>query len=177
VLGPTLQGELISLEAARVEDLETFRHWFEDPEITRYVLMRFVPSSEHEAEWYRTVAGSDQSVHWRVVVEGETIGSTGLHGIDWINRHAESGTMIGVKGQWGKGFGSEIVRLRTRFAFEELGLERLETTTFASNAPMQRCLEKSGYRRIGLRRRYLFRGNTWHDAVVFELLREEWNAR
>jgi len=85
--------------------------------------------------------------------------------------------VIGDRAARGKGYASEVVRLRTAFAFEELGLERLESETFTENAPMQRALETSGYRRIGTKRHYYYRGGTWHDIYLFELLRDEWQAR
>jgi RimJ/RimL family protein N-acetyltransferase len=62
------------------------------------------------------------------------------------------------------------------YAFRELGLERLETETLAENSAMHRVLEKSGYQRIGRRRHRIYKGGEWHDAILFELVREEWLA-
>ncbi|MBV9281844.1 MAG: GNAT family N-acetyltransferase, partial [Chloroflexi bacterium] len=72
---------------------------------------------------------------------------------------------------------SEAVRLRTAYAFQELGLERLESQSFVPNVAMHRALEKSGYQRIGRKRHAVFRGGAWHDLVMFELLRDDWLAR
>lgn len=177
VLGPILRGNLITLEPPQLEDLDTFRAWFAKPDVTRFLLVRLPPSREQEEEWYRKMADDHARVVWKIVAEGQAIGTTALHEIDWINRHATSGTIIGDNGQWGKGFGSEVVRLRTKFAFEELGLERLETHSMAENRRMHRCLEKSGYQKIATRRRYTYFENSWHDAFIFELLRDEWTAR
>src|SRR5207302_5954338 len=107
---------------------------------------------------------------------GKTIGSTAIHDIEWINRTATTGTVIGDRSEWGKGIGTESVRLRTAYAFQELGLERLETESLAENTPMHRCLEKSGYRQIGVRQRSIYKGGGWHDRYIFELLRDEWEA-
>jgi len=177
MLGPILRGEKISLEPMRLEDIDTFRDWLSDLEITRYLLVRFVPSRRQEEEWYDHAARNESSVHWSIVAGGTPIGNTGIHGIDWINRHATTGTIIGDREYWGKGYASEAVRLRTGYAFSELGLERLETESLAENHAMHRVLEKSGYIRIGLRRRHVYRGGTWHDAILFELLRQDWLTR
>jgi RimJ/RimL family protein N-acetyltransferase len=177
VFGPILRGESISLEPPQPEYLDTYRGWLADLDVTRYLLVRFPPSEKQEEEWYERQASSEATAIWAIVLEGRPIGSTGLHNIDWINRHASSGMLIGDRSQWGKGYASQAVALRTAFAFRELGLERLETESFAVNAPMHRALEKSGYRKIGLKRRYAYRGGVWHDAYIFELLRDEWLAR
>ncbi|MGH2444351.1 MAG: GNAT family N-acetyltransferase [Chloroflexota bacterium] len=176
MLGPIIRGEGVSLEPPRLDDLETYRSWFANTDVTRYLLMRFVLSEDGEAEWFRRVASESNSVVWRVVVDGRTIGNTGIHGIDWINRHATTGTVIGEMSQWGKGYGSQLVRLRTDYAFRQLGLERLDTQTLSMNIGMQRCLEKSGYQRVGICRRYIFQDGVWNDMVLYGLLRDEWEA-
>jgi RimJ/RimL family protein N-acetyltransferase len=177
MLGPTLRGDLITLEPAEVEDLDTFRRWFADLEVTRFLLARFVPSEQQEMEWYTRASAAQDTVHWKIVREGLTIGVTALHDVDYHNGSATSGTIIGDQSQHGHGFGTEVVRLRTGFAFGELHLQRLETESLAENIPMHRCLEKSGYTKIGRRRRRIYRGGVWHDAFIFELLREEWEER
>lgn len=176
VFGPVLRGDRISLEPPRHADLDLFCRWFEDTEITRYLLKRFVPSREREEEWYQSAATNRATVQWGIVLDGRTIGTTALHDIDWINRHATTGTVIGDRSVWGKGYGSESVRLRTAYAFTELGLQRLETQSMAENFGMHRALERSGYRRIAVRRRYSYRAGAWHDSYLFELLREEWET-
>jgi UDP-4-amino-4,6-dideoxy-N-acetyl-beta-L-altrosamine N-acetyltransferase len=177
MLGPTLRGDLITLQPAEVADLDTFRRWFADLEITRFLLARFVPSEQQEIDWYARMCAAQDTVHWKIVREGRTIGVTALHDVDYLNGSATSGTIIGDRSQHGHGFGTEVVRLRTGYAFDELNLQRLETESLAENIPMHRCLEKSGYVKIGRRRRRIYRGGAWHDAFIFELLREEWEER
>jgi len=48
------------------------------------------------------------------------VGGTSIDGIDWANGHGTTGTVIGDKSCWGKGIGSEVMRLRADFAFREL---------------------------------------------------------
>lgn len=177
MLGPTLAGERLTLSPPTEEDLPLFCRWFADREITRYLLTQFPPSPQQEQDWFQRIASNQTDVVWVLRVDGQTIGSTGVHGIDWINRHATTGTMIGEREQWGKGYGTESVRLRTAFAFDDLGLERLETEVFSQNIGMHRALERSGYRKIGTRQHYIYRGGCWHDVSLLELLRDEWHTR
>lgn len=177
MLGPILRGEKISLEPPRPEDGVLRCAWFADLALSRWWTSPDVPSLQQEAESFERWARDEASVHWRIVLQERTIGSTWLSAIDWRNRQAWQGMVIGARAEWGKGYGSEAVRLRTAFAFEDLGLERLETSTLATNVGMQRALERSGFRRIGVRqRRYLVQG-VWQDEWIFELLAAEWAQR
>lgn len=177
MLGPTLRGELISLQAATPEDLPLFCGWLADTEVNRYLSMQNVPSARQEEEWYEHTAGSRSDVHWAVRAEGGTVGVSSLNGIDWTNRHAKSGMFLGDRSVWGRGYASEAVRLRTTFAFNELNLERLESESIAQNIGMHRALEKSGYQKIGRRRHVFYRSGQWLDSYIFELLRDEWQMR
>jgi peptide/nickel transport system substrate-binding protein len=53
---------------------------------------------------------------------------------------------------------TEAMQLRTRYAFEELGLEKLITNVDEDNPASRRALERVGYRTVGLHRRHRFRG-------------------
>ena len=77
---------------------------------------------------------------------------------------------------WRKGYGSEAAVLRTRYAFEMLGLEKLKTEVFAENIASRRVLEKAGYQTVGLQRREVFRHGRWHDLWLGEVLRDDWLA-
>lgn len=176
-LGPILRGERINLEPPRLDDLPIYRTWLADQEITRFLLVRFVPSEQQEEEWYERVSKGNEHVVWRIVANEQTVGNTGIHAIDWVNRHGETGLMIGERSAWGKGYASEAVKLRTAYAFEELGLERLGSESLVENEAMHRALEKSGYQKIGTKRHLVYRGGVWHDLYVFELLRDDWLAQ
>ncbi|MBV9170506.1 MAG: GNAT family N-acetyltransferase [Chloroflexi bacterium] len=112
-----------------------------------------------------------------IFVEGQHVGGTGITQIDWRSRHAVTGTVIGDKTWWGHGIASEAMRLRTYYAFEQLGLEKVMTTVVEGNTASRRALEKVGYQTVGIYRHHEFRHNRWWDVWIGELLREDWFAR
>lgn len=176
MLGPVLKGELVTLLTPQERDLPLFCEWFGRLEVTRFLLTRFPPTLGQEREWLNRVAENQTHVVWAITVEGRTVGVSSIDSIRWIDRTAGTGTVIGDTADWGHGYGSEATRLRTRFAFEELNLDRLETFSLAHNAGMHRALEKVGYRRVGEFHHFRYAGGQWHDAVIFELLRTDWRA-
>ena len=65
---------------------------------------------EAEADWYGGNSRNNPQNAGFTIYERVTlrpIGNTGLHKIDFRNRTAEFGIMIGEKDCWGKGYGTE----------------------------------------------------------------------
>jgi ribosomal-protein-alanine N-acetyltransferase len=60
-----------------------------------------------------------------------------------------------------------------RFAFEELKLHRLEAACMPSNAASIRVLEKNGFQREGLARRYLKINGVWQDHLLYATLADD----
>lgn len=133
----------------------------------------FPTSAQREEEWYHQMATNENIVFWRIMAQAQLVGVTTIREIDWISRHGVTAVHIGDRSQRGNGYASDAVRLRTAYAFNELGLERLESESLASNLAMHRVLEKAGYQKIGRKRHYFYSGGMWHDAYVFEILRGE----
>ena len=176
MFGPILAGERLRLEPTQKEYLPEFIRWFADMDVTRYLLSRFPMTLKQEEEWFETTSRDQNNVHWTMVVDGRPIGVTGLNRINWVSRGAMSGTIIGAKEEWGKGYATEAVHLRTEFGFRELNFERIESQSMAPNVGMHKALYKAGYRKIGTASRYMYRDGEWLDSFLFECLRDDWEA-
>ena len=77
----------------------------------------------------------------------------------------------------GKGFTPEAVVMVMRFAFEELGLHRVQVAIIPRNDPSRRVMAKLGVREEGIATRYLEINGVWEDHVRFAITAEEWNER
>ncbi len=150
--------------------------WFADQEVTRFLKLRLPPSLEAEQEWVRAAGRDPDSVLWAIEAGGHLAGTTGLHRIDWQNRNASTGTLIGERALWGQGLATELMRLRAAYAFRELNLHKLNSSFLEGNEGSRRAQEKAGYRVVGRRRQQHFRGGRWLDEILTELLREDWET-
>jgi [ribosomal protein S5]-alanine N-acetyltransferase len=177
MLGPTIVGARVTLGPLAPELLEHYCRWFADPDVTRYLARDTPPTLREEQEWFERVAASESDLIWALFVAEAHVGSIGLHQINWRHRRAITGTLIGDKAWWGRGIATEAMGLRTRYAFEELGLEKLVTQVVVDNVASRRALERVGYRTVGVHRRHEFRHGAWVDVWIGELLRDEWAGR
>jgi ribosomal-protein-alanine N-acetyltransferase len=71
---------------------------------------------------------------------------------------------------------SEALSALLPFAFDRLGLHRIEAACLPRNGPSRGLLEKLGFREEGYAREYLRIDGTWQDHVLYGLLRQDVRA-
>jgi RimJ/RimL family protein N-acetyltransferase len=174
MFGPVLKGEKVTLRPGRDDDAEHFVRWFADMEVTRFLARRTAIALYQEQEFLKKIGESKDDVWWVIEAEGKPIGATGIHGINWLDANGTTGIVIGEKDCWGKGYATEAMKLRTRYAFRELNLHKLMTEVDTENSASLKALEGNGYRTVGVRREQTFREGKWKDRWLGEVLREEW---
>ncbi|EGO65551.1 GNAT family N-acetyltransferase [Acetonema longum] len=79
--------------------------------------------------------------------------------------------------QQGRGYMGEAVGQTVRFAFDTLKLHRLEANVMPHNAGSLRVLEKNGFERIGLARKYLQINGVWQDHYLHQLLNPSYGSQ
>ena len=104
------------------------------------------------------------------------IGNIGLHDLDWKNRNAQLGVVIGEKAYWGLGYGTDAIKALLRFAFDEMNLHRVQLRVFEFNERAIRCYRRCGFREEGRLRQELYRGGAYHDVLLMGILREEFRT-
>jgi ribosomal-protein-alanine N-acetyltransferase len=88
----------------------------------------------------------------------------------------------GTIGYWigqpyaGHGYMTAALRVLLPTLFGELNLHRIEAACIPTNAPSVRVLEKCGFAREGLARRYLCINGVWQDHYLFGLLDEDFRG-
>lgn len=176
-----IYGERIRLRAIERSDIPTFLRWFNDPEVRQFLLMYLPLSEAQEERWFESLP--ERSADHIFGIEANTdegwrlIGNCGLHRIDWKNRNATFGIVIGEKEFWGRGFGTEATRTLLRFAFHELNLHRVSLDVYDFNARAIRSYEKAGFRLEGTKREALFRDGRYHDVHLMSILSHEFPAQ
>lgn len=173
-------GERVRLRAIERDDIPTFVRWFNDPDVRQYLLMYEPMSRAKEERWFEAQLESRDDLLFGIEARAGDgwvhIGVIGLHKIDWKNRNAVLGVTIGEKAYWGQGYGTDAVRTMLRFAFGEVGLQRVELEVFAFNPRAQRCYEKVGFRCEGTRRQGHYHNGRFHDVHLMAVLRDEFEA-
>ena len=167
------QGELVRLRAFERSDVENHWAFMNDYETVRGMSSGILyPSSKEDEARYLDQQSSFTRGEYQFAMEtldGLLIGRCGFTRVDWKNRLAEIGIMIGIKEYRGKGFGSDALRLLIRIAFSEMNLHKLKLSVFDFNLQAVKCYEKCGFVREGVLKNELWREGAYHDVVVLGL--------
>jgi ribosomal-protein-alanine N-acetyltransferase len=102
---------------------------------------------------------------------GDLFGAISLR-LSGAHHRGEVGYWVAVS-EWGKGFATEATRRVISFAFDELGLHRVEAHHFTVNPASGRVLAKAGMRAEGEMRGAVFRDGTPRDLALYAILRTD----
>ncbi len=174
-----IYGRLVRLRALARADLPQLVEWRNDPDIKALLGgWSFPISLEGEQEWFETARQdkSTQRLAIEVLSDGRYIGNIGLYDIDWKDRKAEYGILIGDKEAWGRGFGLDASKALLAYAFGELNLHRIFLRVLAQHVRAVRLYEKLGFRTEGRLRCDSFRGGAYHDTLIMGILASEFDG-
>jgi diamine N-acetyltransferase len=177
-------GDHIRFRALERDDVPIFVKWLNDPEVLRGILQHNPVSRATEENWFEGMIKHppDEQVLGIEVKEVDSeagqevwklIGTWSFETIDWRNRSAEFGIMIGDKSCWNKGYGTEAVRLLCQHGFNALNLNRIYLHVFENNPRAIRAYEKAGFIVEGRERQAEFKDGRFVDSLRMSLLRDE----
>jgi len=130
-----------------------------------------------EEKWFEDyLKKSDEKIFAIDTEEGGHVGNIGLHSIDFKNRKATLGIVIGEKKYWNQGYGTDAIRALLKFAFRELNLNKVILDVLDNNKRAIRVYEKCGFTREGTRREEVFKDGSYRDIIRMSILSREFEA-
>jgi RimJ/RimL family protein N-acetyltransferase len=109
----------------------------------------------------------------RTLADDKFIGFFGLW-VDLIHNEAWVGIGIGERELWGKGYGTDMMKLCLQYAFTELNVHRVSLGLHEYNTRALRSYEKAGFRLEGRTRKDAQHEGRHTDGLWMGILREEW---
>ncbi|PWX62071.1 GNAT family N-acetyltransferase [Clostridium perfringens] len=107
------------------------------------------------------------SIDLGIFKDEKLIGKIKLSNIVYgILRNAFVGYSIDKEHQ-GKGYMKEALNTVCSYAFEEMGLHRLEASTLIENSRSQGVLKACGFNELGISEKYLYINGEWRDHKIF----------
>lgn len=184
------QGKLARLSQENPQIMaEAFTRWNQDSEYYRLLDSEtaWLWSANKIKEWFEkeTDTGMPTKIFFSIrtvsasSVQGEDklIGFIAFEDIAWSNRDAYVAIGIGERDFWGKGYGTDAMRLMLRYGFDELNLHRISLTVYEYNPRGIRCYEKCGFKHEGRIREFILRDGRRWDMLHMGILRDEWKVQ
>lgn len=172
-----LIGECVYLRPVEHDDLLYIRKWANDPEIRR-LTGEVTPMTPTGAERFFEKVQNDADRVWFIIALRENdapIGEGGLLRMFPAWRTTDLSIIISEKDAWGKGYGTEAIRLLLDYAFGCLNFHRVALGVVDFNERALRFYEKIGFKREGIQRDGYFYDHAYHDFVMMSMLEDEFN--
>lgn len=177
-----IEGNRVILREYERDDLPYLMEWMNDESTIRNLSSMFMyPRSEEQAlSWIEMCRkGFDQhSLH---LVIGDKpkrsfLGQIDLLNIQWTNRSATLGIVLGPRAQ-GMGYGSDAITALLGFAFDQMNLRRIELEVFERNQRAITCYERCGFTHCGRRRQANYSDGEYQDVLLMDILQQEYEGR
>ena len=170
-----LHADGLTLRPWKPGDVPAITAACQDPEIVRWLPIIPSPYSEEDARGFVEQARLSwelgEAYCLAIVDDGELLGSIAMRLLRFS---------VGHIGYWivptarRRGVATTALTRLCRWAFDDLGLKRLELITDPENLASQRVAEKAGFQREAVLRSNLEnRDGTRRDSIMFSLLPDE----
>lgn len=173
----TFTGKLVRLVVMDLEnDPQLIAGWEQDSEYQR--LFNDEAARRNNPAQIRKFFQDELASMYSFMIErledGRKIGMIDLSGFNWTVGNAWVGIGIGERELWGRGYGTDAMRVILRYAFQELNLQRVTLTVFGVNQRGIASYQKAGFRHEGAIPGALLRAGERCDLVFMGILRREW---
>lgn len=175
---PVLEARRLILRPRLADDTEALFGIFSDVQVMRFWNSPPVTERASAARFFSDIDNRyahDEPHQWVLIrrTDRALLGTCTLMHVNLKHRRAELAYALAVE-HWGNGYMHEGLRSLLQFAFQKMGLIRLEADVDPRNLASIRTLERLGFRREGhLRERWIVNGEL-QDALCYGLLAREW---
>ncbi|MEY4602390.1 MAG: hypothetical protein RL292_331 [Candidatus Parcubacteria bacterium] len=171
-----LAGKRIYMRPVELADAPVLQRYANAPDVRQMISNQFPHSLISEEEWIKKISKDSTKEVVLVIVLKDTdqvIGVMGLHHINWKDRTATTGALIGKEEWRGKGYGTEAKMLFLNHAFNELNLRKICSTALEFNQLSLGFNAKCGYKEEGRQKKHVFVNGDYVDLVLTAVFRED----
>ncbi len=172
-----LETQNIILKPIEVDDLKFLLNLRWDNEIMKYLIHDPI-SFKTQNDWFNNLKKTDVVLSIFVKKEEDEIiiGTIGLYDIDYRHQRAVWRIRLSKDFQ-GKGYAKEAINLLLDYGFNTLNLNKITSDSLSENEAIIKLTLKLGFKKEGLLINHYFNNGKYRDAILFGLLREEFNKK
>ncbi len=177
---PVIESPVVTLRELRADDAPSLLSMLATEEVARFMSPppTDVQGFERFIAWGHAERAAGRQVCFGLVPEGydEAVGLFQVRQLQPDFSTAEWGVAIGSP-FWGCELYQESASLVADFAFDRLGVHRLEARAAIMNGRANGALRKIGAVQEGVLRRSYAKDGKYHDELLWSILREDWRRK
>lgn len=175
-----LAGKKIDLCILRTDEeaIEKYTKWLNDASINKWFGYNdTIIQYNHEVDRVTKEASDDKTCDFIIVDKKtrELIGTCAVGCKDGVTAYIS--IVIGEEKYRNKGYGTEVVSMLVKFAFEEQNAHRVALGLVASNERAYKCYSKVGFVECGRDHEAIFIHGKYEDNIIMEILKKDWSDK
>lgn len=123
--------------------------------------------------WADALCADPNPLHWAIEHRGELVGTCRLHQLECHDERARFGIALFDRARLGQGLGAEATRAVLAYAFDTLGLHRVDLRVLAFNARAIATYRRCGFVVEGRERDAALVDGERHDDLMMAVLATE----
>lgn len=154
------------------QHLQQILDWRTSEHVTKFMYTDIECNLEQQYQWLERIKADKSGQYFIMEYRDEYIGFISLTDIHWMHKRATWNFYIGnMKYAMLAGF---LGAYMYNYAFNELGLEKLNGEVMDINEGVRKLHVKQGAREVGVLEHHIVKNGTWHDVYMFEMTKERW---
>lgn len=175
----TIETERLILRRFELADVDSmFTNWISDPDVQKSYgepPCKTIDNVRKTLDKWIYSYDSNEFYRWAVFLKGTNIniGQIAFYVVDSKNQKADAEYCIS-KFYWGNGYASEALEAVIKYAFEQIQFNRVQAFYRSENIASGKVMQKAGMKYEGTFKQYLFHDNSFHDCIMYAIIREDW---
>jgi len=150
-------------------DLKKWVGWINDPIVTKFSEQRLKKHTLiSQKNFIKKKLKSNNSYIYKVYLNKNFIGILEIGLINHYHKNCELMYMIGEKKMWGKGLGTELIKIGINLA-KNLKIKKIFAGTYKKNISSQKVLLKNNFKIEGMQKEFFKLGKKRDDRILFGL--------
>lgn len=149
---PTIETKKLLMRQFTDSDIDNVFKGLSDPDVIKYygISYQTLESTEEQMRFFSDLEKNGTGIWWAICSLDNEIfyGAGGLNNLSKENKKAEIGFWL-LTNFWRKGIMTEVIPLICNFAFENLGLHRIEGFVDSENINCKKAMTKLDFQHEG----------------------------
>jgi len=150
-----MKTERIHLRKIVQADLPNVFKGLSHPEVIKYygVSFKTIEGTQEQMDWFANLEKTETGIWWAICSNNDNtfLGAGGFNAMDKVSKKAEVGLWL-LPEYWGNGYLREAMPLMVDYAFQDLGLHRIEGFVESNNTKCKRAMAKVNFTHEGTMR-------------------------
>lgn len=169
-------GKNIYFSPLNENDVALYTKWINDENISRGInQVHNIVTEIQEKNWI--AHAYEKNRYQFVVVDKKNDKPIGIYGLELKNNISKRYYFVGFIGEEsyrGKGYGTEALKLLTKFAFEILNAHTLYTTIYQFNEASIKSISKAKFKKSGVFSESVYYNMKYYDEIIYEMTKQNY---